>query len=140
MHGWIKAISAKIQDMRGPLKDSGFMRSMSLYRSGIKASGAGPRGRQTGVEERKAPLVKSCSVAPSWQPWTPVPPSSPGPTLMEVDERESTFSSLPNFPDRMAEDLDPLNSRRRHKSQPQPNSEKAFPFNVDDDGIRTTDV
>ncbi|KPP74189.1 pleckstrin-like domain-containing family A member 2-like [Scleropages formosus] len=140
MHGWIKAISAKIQELRGPVKDSGFMRSTSLHRSGVKASGAGPRGRQVVAEERKVPLVKSCSVAPSWQPWTPVPPSSPGPKLMEVDEGESTFRSLPTFSGRTEEDLDPASSRRRHKSQPHANNEKVFPFNVDDDGIRTTDV
>ncbi|XP_036383418.1 pleckstrin homology domain-containing family A member 2 [Megalops cyprinoides] len=138
MHGWIKAISGKVQELRGPLKDSGFARSSSLYRYGNRHPASGARGRQTGNEQKKAPLVKSCSVAPSWQPWTPVPTT--GPELVEVEEGEGQFSSLPTLTGGTEEGQDGAGSRRRHRSQPQPPSDKVFPFNIDDDGIRTTDV
>ncbi|XP_006625563.1 pleckstrin homology domain-containing family A member 2 [Lepisosteus oculatus] len=137
MHGWIKAISGAIQALRGPVKDSGFTRSSSLYRY----QSGGARGWQ-GREDKKAPLVKSSSVAPSWQPWTPVPSavSKASPEMTSVEEVTGQFSSLPTVHKGESEDQDSLGKRRRHRSQPQPPSEKIFPFNVDDDGIRTTDV
>lgn len=111
------------------------MRSSSLYRYGNRQSASEARGRQIGGDQRKTFLAKSCSVAPSWQPWTPVPTAGAGLTEME----EAQFSSLPTLPGG-TEEVDAAASRRRHRSQPQPPSDKAFPFNVDDDGIRTTDV
>ncbi|XP_023694354.1 pleckstrin homology domain-containing family A member 2 [Paramormyrops kingsleyae] len=137
MHAWIKAISSKIQELQGPVKESLFSRSTSLHR-GNKPPSSGPRRRQAGAEERKTPLTKSCSVAPSWQPWTPVNAASS--ELLTVEEGETVFSSLPPLPAGPEKDLDPTGARRRHRSQPQANTDKVFPFNIDDDGIRTTDV
>lgn len=119
------------------LQESGFSRSTSLHH-GNKPLSSGPRRRQAGAEERKAPLTKSCSVAPSWQPWTPVNTMSS--KLLTVEEGETVFSSLPPLPAVPEKDPDPAGSRRRHSSQPQANTDKVFPFNIDDDGIRTTDV
>ncbi|XP_061117324.1 pleckstrin homology domain-containing family A member 2 isoform X2 [Conger conger] len=139
MQGWIKAISGKVQVLRGPMKDSAFVRSSSLYRYGNRQSASEARGRQAGAEQRKTLLAKSCSVAPSWQPWTPVPAAGAG--LQELEEGgEGQFSSLPSLTGGAEEAGDGGAGRRRHRSQPQPPSDKIFPFNMDDDGIRTTDV
>ncbi|KAG5840526.1 pleckstrin homology domain-containing family A member 2 [Anguilla anguilla] len=138
MQGWIKAISGKVQDLRGPIKDSGFSRASSLYRHGNRQPASEARGRPTGGEPRKSLLAKSCSVAPSWQPWTPVPSAGAG--FREMEQGEGQFSSLPTLTGGAEEAEDETAGRRRHRSQPQPPSDKVFPFNVDDDGIRTTDV
>ncbi|KAJ8380029.1 hypothetical protein SKAU_G00008070 [Synaphobranchus kaupii] len=138
MQGWIKAISGKVQDLRGPIKDSGFVRASSLYRYGNRQSASEARGRQAGGEQRKTFLAKSCSVAPSWQPWTPVPTAETG--HREMAEGDGHFSSLPSLTGGEEIVEDGVAGRRRHRSQPQPPSDKIFPFNVDDDGIRTTDV
>ncbi|KAJ8285946.1 hypothetical protein GJAV_G00032790 [Gymnothorax javanicus] len=136
MHGWIKAISAKVQDIRGPMKESGFVRSSSLYRYSNRQSASEARSRQMGAEPRKITLSKSCSVAPSWQPWTPVPAPASGP--QGIEQGEAQFCSLPSLT--RGDMGDGPASRRRHRSQPQPPSDNVFPYNVDDDGIRTTDV
>ncbi|XP_067378016.1 pleckstrin homology domain-containing family A member 2 isoform X2 [Channa argus] len=68
MYGWIRDIEMKIQDFRGPSKN----------------------------DERRPQLVKSCSVAPGWQPWTPVPPCEP--SILDAEDEDSTFSSIPNLP------------------------------------------
>ncbi|KAG9354717.1 hypothetical protein JZ751_001430 [Albula glossodonta] len=135
MHGWIKAINGKVQDLRGPVKE--FVRSSSLYRYGHRQA-AETRGRLPSGEQKKTLLAKSCSVAPSWQPWTPVPSAVAG--LADVEEGEGHFSSLPTLSSGAEETGNGAASRRRHMSQPQPPTDKVFPFNVDDDGIRTTDV
>ncbi|KAJ8396944.1 hypothetical protein AAFF_G00012670 [Aldrovandia affinis] len=146
MHGWIKAISGKVQDLRGPKDSSGFARASSLYRYGNRqsqSSSSEARGRPAGSEQRKALLAKSCSVAPSWQPWTPVPTTTKmtaSAELLAVEEAEGHFTSLPTLTGEAGEVDEGPSGRRRHRSQPQPLSDKVFPFNVDDDGVRTTDV
>ncbi|KAM8885304.1 pleckstrin homology domain-containing family A member 2 isoform 2-T2 [Spinachia spinachia] len=170
MHGWIRDIEMKIQDFRGPPKGFSFRRASSLYRS-HNASSA-PRGQRS--EERRPALVKSCSVAPGWQPWTPVPPCEP--STPDAEDEDGAFSPVPalpslsssstssstssssnslsattNFPATNAAasagapgvlpaSRDVAGGRRRHRSQPQPHSGCSFPFSLDDDGIRTTDV
>ncbi|XP_071012856.1 pleckstrin homology domain-containing family A member 2-like isoform X2 [Oncorhynchus clarkii lewisi] len=171
MQGWIRDIELKIQDFRGPAKGSAF-----TYRHGNSSHPPSVfRGRQG--DDRRPPLVKSCSVAPGWQPWTPVPQRE-APALGTLD-KDSHFSNLPSslssrstssstsssssspstptlipqgvpapalasgvgvpaFPGPIAPD--PSSSRRRHRSQPQPPKDRSFPFSLDDDGIRTTDV
>ncbi|KAG7332668.1 hypothetical protein KOW79_004502 [Hemibagrus wyckioides] len=112
MNGWIKDIAAKIQDFRGPSKS---------YRSGCQV---------------KPPLIKSCSTAQSWQPWTPVPKK----TTRSVDEelKESTFCSLPSLPD--AQESSESRIRQRHHSQPQQSATDPH-FAMDmDTHIRTSDV
>uniref|UniRef100_G3P4T1 PH domain-containing protein n=1 Tax=Gasterosteus aculeatus aculeatus TaxID=481459 RepID=G3P4T1_GASAC len=125
MHGWIRDIEMKIQDFRGPPKVT---RASSLYRSPNASSAS--RGQQR--EERRPALVKSCSVAPGWQPWTPVPPCEP--CTPDAEDEDSPFSPVSTLPS------DAAGGRRRHRSQPQPHSGCSFPFSLDDDGIRTTDV
>ncbi|MGH0179716.1 UNVERIFIED_CONTAM: hypothetical protein FKN15_006231 [Acipenser sinensis] len=137
MHSWIKAISGARQSPRGFGKEASFSRGSSLY-SKNEASSSSSRFRQGG-EEKKPPLVKSSSVAPSWQPWTPVP-SAVKTELSVVEETAGQFSSLPFDLGSEQKELDLQGKRRRHRSQPQAHSNKVFPFNLDDDSIRTTDV
>ncbi|KAL6114273.1 plekha2 [Pungitius sinensis] len=170
MHGWIRDIEMKIQDFRGPPKGFSFRRASSLYRSHNASSAS--RGQQS--EERRPALVKSCSVAPGWQPWTPVPPCEP--STPDAEEEDGAFSPVPTLPSLsssstssstssssnslsaatsfpgtnaaapaggpgiLAAVRDVAGGRRRHRSQPQPHSGCSFPFSLDDDGIRTTDV
>lgn len=146
-----------------------FKRASSLCRSHNSSSGS--RGHQG--DERRPPLVKSCSVAPGWQPWMPVPPCET--SLLDGDDEDSVFSSVHTLPSLSSSSsstssssnslttptpacpgvpLPPSSSslgiltasgdvasgRRRHRSQPQPHSGCGFPFSLDDDSIRTTDV
>uniref|UniRef100_A0A8C4HG11 PH domain-containing protein n=1 Tax=Dicentrarchus labrax TaxID=13489 RepID=A0A8C4HG11_DICLA len=134
MHGWIRDIEMKIQDFRGPpkvtqlsltltqkIKYSTVLTFSSLYRSHNASSAS--RGQQS--DERRPPLVKSCSVAPGWQPWVPVPPCEP--SILDADDEDCAFREV-------------ACGRRRHRSQPQPHSGCSYPFSLDDDSIRTTDV
>ncbi|XP_078106739.1 pleckstrin homology domain-containing family A member 2 [Sander vitreus] len=170
MYGWIRDVEMKIQDFRGPPKGFSFKRASSLYRS-PNASSA-PRGQQS--DERRPALVKSCSVAPGWQPWTPVPPCEP--SILDAEDEDSAFSSVPTLPSLSSSSTssstssssnslstptpcpnappaasisglgiltasgDVASGRRRHRSQPQSHTGCSFPFSLDDDNIRTTDV
>ncbi|XP_054466550.1 pleckstrin homology domain-containing family A member 2 [Anoplopoma fimbria] len=170
MHCWIRDIEMKIQDFRGPPKGFPFRRTSSLYRS--QNASTASRGQQG--DERRPALVKSCSVAPGWQPWTPVPPCEP--SILDAEDEDSVFSSLPTLPSLSSSSTssstssssnslsaptpgpcanpaasasgmgiltasgDVASGRRRHRSQPQPHSGCSFPFSLDDDSIRTTDV
>ncbi|XP_026178590.1 pleckstrin homology domain-containing family A member 2 isoform X2 [Mastacembelus armatus] len=145
MHGWIKDIEMKIQDFRGPPKQG---------------------------DERRPTLAKSCSVAPGWQPWTPVPSSES--SIIYTEDEDCAFSSLPILPSPSSSSTssstssssnslsnptpcpppapstsglglvtasgDVASGRRRHRSQPQSHTSCSFPFSLDDDSIRTTDV
>lgn len=164
MHEWIRDIDTKIQDFRGPSK-----RSSSLYRSHKGSSGSYHQ-----AEERRPALQKSRSVAPGWQPWTPVPHGEH--TILGEEEDDCAFSSLPILPSlsssstssstssssnslsippvitntatghsvvglgMVAASGDVASERRRHRSHPQAHSSCGFPFSLDDDNIRTTDV
>ncbi|XP_074494202.1 pleckstrin homology domain-containing family A member 2 [Sebastes fasciatus] len=170
MHSWIRDIELKIQEFRGPPKGFAFKRASSLYRSHNASSAS--RGQQ--IDERRPTLVKSCSVAPGWQPWTPVPPGEP--SILDADDEDSAFSSVPTLPSLSSSSTssstssssnslsapapchsvppaasssamgmltvsgDVASGRRRHRSQPQSHTGCSFPFSLDDDGIRTTDV
>ncbi|XP_068617145.1 pleckstrin homology domain-containing family A member 2 [Brachionichthys hirsutus] len=90
MHGWIRDIDMKIQDFRGPPKGFSFRRVTSLYRSHTPSSAS--QGQQG--DERRPPLVKSCSVAPSWQPW--IPPCDP--TALDAENEDSAFGPVPTLP------------------------------------------
>uniref|UniRef100_A0A3Q3MDK8 Uncharacterized LOC113139506 n=1 Tax=Mastacembelus armatus TaxID=205130 RepID=A0A3Q3MDK8_9TELE len=122
MHGWIKDIEMKIQDFRGPPKGL-FKRASSLYRSHNTSSAS----RNQQGDERRPTLAKSCSVAPGWQPWTPVPSSES--SIIYTEDEDCAFTSG-----------DVASGRRRHRSQPQSHTSCSFPFSLDDDSIRTTDV
>ncbi|XP_076006926.1 pleckstrin homology domain-containing family A member 2 isoform X2 [Genypterus blacodes] len=173
MHDWIRDIEMKIQDFRGPSKVFPFKRGSSLYRSHHASYAA--RSHQ-GDEWRPA-LTKSCSVAPGWQPWTPVPQREL--SLLDGEEEDITFGPVPTLPSLSSSSTSSSTSsssnslstpapcptvppaaaaapsstfgvpaaageaaagRRRHRSQPQPHTDCTFPFNLDADGIRTTDV
>nr|XP_020450175.1 pleckstrin homology domain-containing family A member 2 [Monopterus albus]XP_020450176.1 pleckstrin homology domain-containing family A member 2 [Monopterus albus] len=170
MHGWIRDIEMKIQDFRGPPKGFSFKRASSLYRCHNASSAS--CGQQS--DERRPPLAKSCSVAPGWQPWTPVPPCDPA--IMDADDNDCAFSSVRTLPSLSSSSTssstssssnslttpipcpsvspapstsglglltasgDVASGRRRHRSQPQPHTGCSFPFSLDDDSIRTTDV
>ncbi|XP_056275760.1 pleckstrin homology domain-containing family A member 2 [Pseudoliparis swirei] len=166
MHCWIRDIELKIQDFRGPPKGFPFKRGSSLYRSHTASSAS--RGQQ-GAERRPA-LVKSRSVTPGWQPWTPVHPGEP--SILDGEDGDSAFSSVPTFPSLSSSSTSSSTSssstslsatmpnpaapgsglgilaaageaaggRRRHRSQPQPHTGCSFPFSLDADGIRTSDV
>ncbi|XP_069565568.1 pleckstrin homology domain-containing family A member 2 [Brachyistius frenatus] len=170
MHCWIRDIEMKIQDFRGPPKGFSFKRGTSLYRSHNASSAT----RSQPSDERRPQLVKSCSVAPGWQPWTPVPPCEP--SILDAEDEDSAFSSVPTLPSLsssstssstssssnslstptqcpsappapsssglgiLTASADVASGRRRHRSQPQPHTGCGFPFSLDEDGIRTTDV
>ncbi|XP_053481580.1 pleckstrin homology domain-containing family A member 2 [Ictalurus furcatus] len=113
MNGWIKDISSKIQDFRGPSKSYRFTSS-----------------------QVKPPLIKSCSTAQSWQPWTPVPKKETH--SVDEDIRESAFCSLPSLSD--AQESSESRIRQRHHSQPQQSATDPH-FAMDMDmHIRTSDV
>ncbi|XP_066500281.1 pleckstrin homology domain-containing family A member 2 [Hoplias malabaricus] len=114
MNGWVRDIGFKIQDFRGPSK---------IYRySGSHVSAQG-----------KPPLVKSCSTAQSWQPWTPVPKHET--KGKDEGQRDSAFSSLPSL-SHTGESFQ-SQGRQRHHSQPPPAKD---PDISSDKHIRTTDV
>lgn len=151
------------------LQGFSFKRASSLYRSHNASSAS--RGLS---DERRPQLVKSCSVAPGWQPWMPVPSCEPA--IMDTEDDDSAFSSVPTLPSLSSSSTssstssssnslstpnpcpsmppaasgsglgiltasgDVASGRRRHRSQPQPHTSCSFPFSLDDDGIRTTDV
>ncbi|XP_026865818.2 pleckstrin homology domain-containing family A member 2 [Electrophorus electricus] len=116
MNGWIKDIGSKIQDFRGPSKTQSY--------------------RFSGSGQGKPPLLKSCSVVQSWQPWTPVPKQTT--PQKEEELRDSSFCSLPSL-SRPGERLQ-SQVRQRHHSQPQPASKHTdFPMDTDVH-VRTTDV
>lgn len=119
MKGWIKDIASKIQDFRGPSKPRS---SMKVFSS-----------------QRKPQLIKSCSTADSWQPWTPVPNQDKH--SKEEGQREGPYSSLPSLSlaGHIFQSQQSQQSRQRHHSQPQPApSSTDFPENLD--SLRTTDV
>uniref|UniRef100_A0A3B5MG58 PH domain-containing protein n=1 Tax=Xiphophorus couchianus TaxID=32473 RepID=A0A3B5MG58_9TELE len=124
MHGWINDIDMKIREFRGPPRVTQTSFTHILTSLHQKHNPSGPSRQQS--NEARPQLVKSCSVAPGWQPWTPVPPGEP--SIMDMEDEDSPFSPVPTLP----------SGRRRHRSQPQPHS--SFPFSLDDDSIRTTDV
>ncbi|XP_019722502.1 pleckstrin homology domain-containing family A member 2 isoform X1 [Hippocampus comes] len=165
MHGWIRDIEMKIQDFRGPAKGFSFKRASSLYRSHNPSASRSHR-----VAEQRPTLVKSCSVAPGWQPWTPIPPNEA--SILDAEDNDSAFSTVPTLaslssspnssstssssnslstlapcPSMPSSGMGILTAsgdvafgRRRHRSHPQSHTGCVFPFNLDDDSIRTTDV
>uniref|UniRef100_A0A3B4B3Y4 PH domain-containing protein n=1 Tax=Periophthalmus magnuspinnatus TaxID=409849 RepID=A0A3B4B3Y4_9GOBI len=133
MHGWIRDIDMKIQDFRGPSKV--FIRILAFYRfrsSSLYRCHKVSSDSSAQAEDRRPVLQKSRSVAPGWQPWTPVPPGEP--SILDGEEDDSAFSL-----GMVAASGDVASERRRHRSHPQPHS-SCYPFSLDDDSIRTTDV
>ncbi|GCC23038.1 pleckstrin homology domain-containing family A member 2-like [Chiloscyllium punctatum] len=158
MESWMKAINQAIKVVKcsnnptAPVQSSFISRTSSSQPvDSLTASNPSPsvslwpQSNSKPQGEEKRPLSKSTSVVSSWQPWTPVPGT--GEPLMspveEVGRNESALKTPPEVPKpqlSMKEDVNGQGKRRRHRSQPAPKKEHQFQYNVDDDGIRTTDV
>ncbi|XP_060894052.1 pleckstrin homology domain-containing family A member 2 [Labrus mixtus] len=170
MHGWIRDVELKIQDFRGPPKGFPFKRASSLYRSHNSSSSSRghhsddrrpPLTKSYSVNPGWQPWMPVPPCEPSIldvededSPFSSVPTV---PSLSSSSTSSSTSSSSnslstpapgPNVPPSastsglgiLAASGDAAFGRRRHRSQPQPHSGCSFPFSLDDDGIRTTDV
>ncbi|NWH65536.1 PKHA2 protein, partial [Geococcyx californianus] len=134
MRSWIRVISGAVQALKTRPREMTFMRSSSTLRPGGSSA---PSPQRQAAGERRA-LCKAPSTS-SWQPWTPVPQAEgKQPVLEEVPAplRDSVF--LPAFTERDAGAAP--GKRMRHKSEPQHLKEKPFPFDLDDESIRTSDV
>lgn len=115
MKGWIRDISSKIEDFRGPSK---FRYSSKVF-----------------SVQRKPQLTKSCSTVDSWQPWTPVPNQEKH--SKEEGQRDGPYSSLPSLSH--TSHLSQSTGRQRHHSQPQlAPSDTDFSHSLDH--LRSTDV
>ncbi|XP_041643690.1 pleckstrin homology domain-containing family A member 2 [Cheilinus undulatus] len=168
MHGWIRDIEMKIQSFRGLPKGFQFKRSSSQYQSHNSSSRGhhGDNRRPTLVKSCSVnPGWQPWMPVPPGEPsildvddedgpFSPVPTV---PSLSSSSTSSSTSSSsnslstpapCPSVPPAastsglgiLTASGDVACGRRRHRSQPQPHSGCSFPFSLDDDGIRTTDV
>lgn len=169
MQGWITDIQTKIQDFRGPPKGFPFKRASSLYGSqnSSRASRRLPGDDRRPTLSKSCSVTQGWQ---PWMPVPPcessiadaddddsafsaVPPALPSPSSSSTSSSTSSSSnSLSNNPPpagpgascsglgMLAASGDAACGRRRHRSQPQPHSGCSFPFSLDDDSIRTTDV
>ncbi|KAM7017748.1 pleckstrin homology domain-containing family A member 2 isoform 2-T2 [Tautogolabrus adspersus] len=168
MHGWIRDVEMKIQDFRGPPKGFSFKRASSLYRSHNSSSRGhhSDERRPTLVKSCSVnPGWQPWMPVPPCEPSildvededSPFSPAPTVPSLSSSSTSSSTSSSSnslsnpapgPSVPPAasnsglgiLAASGDTAFGRRRHRSQPQPHSGCSFPFSLDDDSIRTTDV
>uniref|UniRef100_A0A3B4WAE3 Pleckstrin homology domain containing A2 n=1 Tax=Seriola lalandi dorsalis TaxID=1841481 RepID=A0A3B4WAE3_SERLL len=144
MHGWIRDIEMKIQEFRCPPKVTLLSLPSLLRKETVKLLILTNKNAVFCLSycrdfHLNASTCQSCSVAPGWQPWTPVPLSEP--SIMDAEDEDSTFSSIPTFGlGILTASGDVASGRRRHRSQPQSHTSCNFPYSLDDDGIRTTDV
>ncbi|XP_030319896.1 pleckstrin homology domain-containing family A member 2 [Calypte anna] len=122
MYSWIRAISGAVQALKSRPREMSFMRSTSVARP----------GGSPGPSQQRRALCQAPSTS-SWQPWTPVPRAEGQrvvPEELPVPLGDSVFLPAGTAPGR----------RLRHKSEPQHLKEKPFPFDLDDESIRTSDV
>ncbi|XP_069733481.1 pleckstrin homology domain-containing family A member 2 [Phaenicophaeus curvirostris] len=134
MHSWIRVISGAVQALKTRPREMSFMRSSSLVKPGGSSA---PSLQRQMAGERQAPC-KAPSTS-SWQPWTPVPRAEgkqPAPEEVPAPLRDSVF--LPSFMEHNSGAAP--GTRVRHRSEPQHLKEKMFPFDLDDESIRTSDV
>ncbi|NXG09995.1 PKHA2 protein, partial [Sakesphorus luctuosus] len=137
MHSWIRAITGAVQALKTRPREMSFMRSTSMGRPGGSSAPSQPRPV---AEERRA-LSKAPSTS-SWQPWTPVPQVPQVPQVegkrpeLPAPLRDSVF--VPALTERDGRAAP--GTRLRHRSEPQHLKEKPFPFDLDDESIRTSDV
>ncbi|XP_072914193.1 pleckstrin homology domain-containing family A member 2-like isoform X2 [Hemitrygon akajei] len=144
MESWIKAINGAIKLHKGS-SNATAQATFTRTNSGLQADPSGaplspPLGGTATHGEEKRPLIKSTSMVSSWQPWTPVPtaarlPASPAPEEDHGEAQESSAEPGPQLAGVNGQD-----KRRRHRSQPAPQKEHHFVYDIDDDGIRTSDV
>ncbi|TWW60365.1 Pleckstrin -like proteiny domain-containing family A member 2 [Takifugu flavidus] len=170
MHGWIRDIDVKIQEFRGPPKAFSFKSAPSLYRTHNSSMVSHARqSNERRPQLMKSCSVSAgwqpwMPVPPSETSLLDVDDEDSAfssvhtqPSLSSSSTSSSTSSSsnslstptpCPSAPPAsstsslgiVAASGDAACGRRRHRSQPQPPSSCSFPFSLDDDGIRTTDV
>ncbi|XP_059822158.1 pleckstrin homology domain-containing family A member 2-like isoform X1 [Hypanus sabinus] len=141
MESWIKAINEAIKLHKG----SSNATAQATFTRTNSALLADPSGTQLSAAthgEEKRPLIKSTSMVSSWQPWTPVPtaarlPASPAP---EESPHHGEAQEPSAEPSPQPAGVNGQDKRRRHRSQPAPQKEHHFVYDIDDDGIRTSDV
>ncbi|GCB63768.1 hypothetical protein scyTo_0000194 [Scyliorhinus torazame] len=159
MESWMKAINQAIKAMKcsgnnmavpvqytitGRTSSSQPLDSLTVSNPSSSAP-MWPQSSSKPQGEEKRPLAKSTSVVSSWQPWTPVPTAGEShlSPVEEIGRHESALkapSEVPKSQLPMKEDVNGQGKRRRHRSQPAPRNEQKIQYNIDDDGIRTTDV
>ncbi|XP_034397096.1 pleckstrin homology domain-containing family A member 2 isoform X2 [Cyclopterus lumpus] len=170
MHGWIRDIELKIQDFRGPPKGFSFRRGSSLYRSHNASSASrGQQSDERRPALVKSCSVTSgwqpwtpvppceTSILDAEDEDSAFSSVRTLPSLSSSSTSSSTSSSSTSLsattpcpcanPAASASGLgiltaagDVASGRRRHRSQPQPHTGCSFPFSLDEDGIRTSDV
>ncbi|XP_061448944.1 pleckstrin homology domain-containing family A member 2 isoform X3 [Rhineura floridana] len=135
MHSWIKEITRAVQALKSCPRELPFVRSGSVdkRRGPTFSSSAMPsieRLKQLGVEAKATTKSPSTSC---WLPWMPVPQSE-GKQQPSTEEKASQLKDS-EFPPRATQ-----GGRLRHRSEPQNFKEHPFPFDLDDESIRTSDV
>ncbi|XP_070821408.1 pleckstrin homology domain-containing family A member 2 [Chaetodon trifascialis] len=170
MHGWIRDIEMKIQDFRGPPKGFSFKRASSYYRSHnassasrgqhsderrpalVKSSSVAPGWQPWMPVPPCEPSILDAEDEDSAFSSVPTLPSlsssSTSSSTSSSSNSLSTPTPCPTVPPAasggglgiLTASGDVASERRRHRSQPQPHTGCSFPFSLDDDGIRTTDV
>ncbi|XP_078095516.1 pleckstrin homology domain-containing family A member 2-like [Mustelus asterias] len=149
MESWMKAINQAIKGV--PVQSALNSRTSSQPLDPLTATNppssasVWPQSASKPQGDEKRPLSKSTSVVSSWQPWTPVPAAGEPPLspVEEIGRHESVLKAPAEVPQSQLptkEDVNGQGKRRRHRSQPAPRNEQKVQFNIDDDGIRTTDV
>ncbi|XP_077775981.1 pleckstrin homology domain-containing family A member 2 isoform X4 [Podarcis muralis] len=137
MHSWIKEISGAVQALKSCPRD--LVRSASVNKRGGPSSAVPPIERLKHLGGEPKASAKSPS-ASCWLPWMPVPQSEGKPQPAAEQKaglpKDSEFSPL--FAQRDARATQ--GGRLRHRSEPQNFKEHPFPFDLDDESIRTSDV
>ncbi|XP_033027826.1 pleckstrin homology domain-containing family A member 2 [Lacerta agilis] len=137
MHSWIREINGAVQALKSCPRD--LVRSVSVNKRG------GPSSAMSSIERLKhlGGEPKASAKSPSascWLPWMPVPQSEgkPQPAAEQKAglQKDSEFSPLFSQRDARATQ----GGRLRHRSEPQNFKEHPFPFDLDDESIRTSDV
>ncbi|XP_034994870.1 pleckstrin homology domain-containing family A member 2 isoform X2 [Zootoca vivipara] len=137
MHSWIKEISGAVQALKSCPRD--LVRSVSVNKRGSPSSAMPSIERLKHLGGEPKASAKSPS-ASCWLPWMPVPQSEgklqPAAEQKAGLQKDSEFSPL--FAQRDARATQ--GGRLRHRSEPQNFKEHPFPFDLDDESIRTSDV
>ncbi|XP_062995353.1 pleckstrin homology domain-containing family A member 2 [Elgaria multicarinata webbii] len=142
MHSWIKAITGAVQALKSCPREMPLLRSMSASKRGGSASPSSAaasftRLKQLGEESKASGKGPTTS---GWLPWEPVP--QPEGKQQPVTEEKAGQVKDSEFAPVFAEcDAGALQGRRlRHRSEPKNFKEHPFPYDLDDESIRTSDV
>nr|XP_060643389.1 pleckstrin homology domain-containing family A member 2 [Anolis sagrei ordinatus]XP_060643390.1 pleckstrin homology domain-containing family A member 2 [Anolis sagrei ordinatus] len=140
MHSWIKAIAGAAQALKSCPREMSLVRSMSMNKRGSPSSSTSSIARLKQLGEESKPLGGKSPSTSCWLPWMPIPPSEgnqqPGAEQKPGQAKDSEFAPLFSEQDGVS-----VPARRlRHSSEPQKPKERPFPFDLDDESIRTSDV